>query len=298
MFRAPFYHATFRKVVSGFGKLFADIYVVRRWDSGMEKERIKVPLAYGPAEKYLGRTIEDPDLQRGYSVTLPRMSFQINSIQYDSMRKLNTLKKNVKPIEDEQGNVIRQYQGVPYKITMELSILCKYVDDANQIIEQILPWFTPGYTITINSIPEMDYKDDVGIVLSSVSLADNYEDDWKNRRSIIWTLSFEIKAMFYGPIAEKKVITKVQTDIHHVENSIFNLDEEQLSVIPRSSRVTIEPGDPKAEYNEDFGYTINTQFFEDGKTYNSATGQDEDATYKLSPDPIEFLGKVGRPKLS
>lgn len=295
MFNQPFYHSTLKKLVSGFGKLFSNIYVVRVNSNSTEKERIKVPLAYGPAEKYLPRVDEDPTLDRGYAIKLPRMSFEIKSVQYDNTRKLNTIKKNVQPVEDDPGTVLRQYQGVPYEIQIDLSILCKYIDDANQIVEQILPWFTPAYTITLNSIPEMNYQDDVPVVLTAVNLADNYEDDWKNRRDVIWTLSFSLKTMFYGPVVDKKLITKAQLDIH---TTLTHSLEGNVTGIPRQTRITVEPEDKTAEYNEDFGYSIVVEGFEDGKSFNPVEGGDDEASFKISPKSAEYVSKVGRPKLS
>lgn len=297
MFKSHFYHSSLKKIVAGFGKLFSDIYIVRRYPSGVEKERIKVPLAYGPSEKFLARFAEDPELDRGFSIKLPRMAFQIQSVQYDSTRKLNTIKKNVQPIQDDQGNVIRQYQGVPYKINVDLFILCKYIEDANQIVEQILPWFTPAYTITINSIPSMNYKDDVPVVLSSVSLSDNYEDDWKNRRDVTWTLSFSIDAMFYGPVAEKKVVTSVQTDFRLSSTSAELSLEEFRAASPRVVRMTTEPADQFVTYEEDFGYSVEVEQFNDGKAYNPVTGLDEDAAVTFKPAAVKYKGKTGRPKL-
>lgn len=296
MFNQPFYHASFKRFVSGFGKLFSNIYVVRTHSSGTEKERIKVPLAYGPSEKYLVRDKEDPTLNRGYQIKMPRMSFEIKSIQYDSSRKLNTIKKNVQPIEGDQGTVIRQYQGVPYNITIDLSILSKYIDDANQIVEQILPWFTPGYTITVNTIPEMNYKDDIAVVLNSVALADNYEENWTTRRDIIWTLSFTVKAIFYGPIVDKKLITKVQADVYAVSG--IDLYEDNLTGVPRHIRYTAEVTPGSGEYDEDFGYIEYSKSYDDGQRYNAIVGRDEPASTKISPEPIEDVSKVGRPKLS
>lgn len=299
MFRAPFYHATLRKVVASFGKLFANIYVVRAFDTGTEKERIKVPLAYGPASKFLARLQEDPDLNRGFSIKLPRMSFEIKTVQYDATRKLNTLKRNVQPVDGTQDYVVRQYQGVPYKITMELSILCKYIDDANQIVEQILPYFTPAYTITINSIPDMKYQDDVAVTLSSITLSDTYEDNWQDRRDITWTLTFDVNVLFYGPVVEKKVVTTVQTDLHPAYLSHDLTQDAQLSGLPRISRITVEPESENTTYqDEDFGYTVHKESFVDGQVYNPQTGTDEPAATKLTPDSIKDVGKVGRPKLS
>lgn len=296
MFNAPFYHSTFKRLVAGFGKLFADIHVVRRFPNGVEKERMKVPLTYGPAERYLARLMEDPDLMRGYAIKLPMMSFEIKTIQYDSARKLNTIKKNIQPIPDKLGNVIRQYQGVPYKIGIDLSILCKYIDDANQIVEQILPWFTPAYTITLNTIPEMNYKDDFPVILQAVNLNDNYEDDWKTRRNVTWTLSFEVAGMFYGPVVEKKLITNVQTDIH-AYNAEQNPDSlEQRTNIPRQSRLTAAVEDAE-NYQDDFGYSIEKFNFNDGLVYDPKTDTDVKPKVTFKPKSAKYKGKVSRPKL-
>ena len=299
MFRHTFYHATMKKLVASFGKIFSSIYVIRTYPSGTEKERIKVPLIYGPAEKFLVRLQEDPDLARGFAFKMPIISFQISTLQYDASRKLNTIKRNVQPIDGNQNYVIRQYQGVPYKITMELSILSKYIDDANQIVEQILPYFTPAYTITLNSIPGMNYTDDVAITLSSVSMADNYEEDWKERRNIVWTINFDVNAIFYGPVVEKKVVTKVQTDLHAAYLSQDLTQDEELTNIPRITRIKVKP---EAEYStyqdEDFGYTVELESFVDGKVFNPETGQDEDAAALLKPQSVKELGKVGRPKVA
>lgn len=283
MFGNPFYHHTMKKVVASFGAIFANIFVVKRSENGNEIERIKVPLAYGPADRYLVRTIEDPDLTRRYAIKLPRMSFEIKSLQYDSSRKLNTLKTNIASI-NQQGVVAKQYQGVPYKISMELSIISKYIDDANQIVEQILPWFTPAFTVTINSIPGMNYKDDIPITLSAISFSDNYEDDWKNRRDIIWTLSFDIQMMFYGPVVDKSIVTTAITDIFNA--SSVDLNSNQTQNVSRVARSTLEVTPPTATFLDDFGFVETIENFSDGNVRDPITGQDVPLTNKLSPSFI------------
>jgi hypothetical protein len=279
MFGSPFYHHTMKKIVASFGALFANIFVVKRSTNNNELERIKVPLAYGPADRYLVRTIEDPDLTRRYSIKLPRMSFEIKSLQYDSSRKLNTLKTNIAAINNTQGSVLRQYQGVPYKISIDLSIISKYIDDANQIIEQILPWFTPAFTVTINSIPGMNYKDDIPITLTSLSLSDNYESDWNSRRDIIWTLSFDIQMMFYGPIVDKSIITTAITDI-------FNSSSNSVGDVARISRSTLEVTPQNATFLDDFGFIETIENFSDGLVKDPSTGNDVILIKQLTPDSI------------
>lgn len=298
MFRTTFYHSTLKKIVAGFGKIFTNLHVVRTYQTGTEKERIKVPLVYGPAEKYLVRLEEDPTLDRGFAFKFPVMAFEITNIQYDANRKLNTIKKNVQPIDGVQNYVIRQYQGVPYKITMTLSILSKYIDDANQIVEQILPYFTPAYTITLNSIPGMNYQDDVAITLTSINLQDNYQEDWKERRNIIWTVTFDVNAMFYGPVIEKKIVTKVQTDIHATYLGQDITKDELLTNIPRISRITTEPESPLDNYQDEyFGYTTEFESFIDGKVFDPKSGEDVDASVNLKATTLGEVSKVGRPKL-
>lgn len=273
MFHSPFYHFTMRKVVASFGSLFSNIFIVKRDKDGKEVERLKVPLAYGPAERYIVRNQEDPELSRNYAIKLPRMSFEIKSLEYDSQRKLNTLRKNVQSLPDDPATVVRQYQGVPYKMTVELSIISKFVDDSNQIIEQILPWFTPAYTVTIRSIPNMNFLDDVAITLNGLNLQDNYEDDWTTRRDVIWTLSFDLKVMFYGPIKQAPVIQRAIQDIYAASGDLT--DPEVLAKQSRAIRSTIMPKPDDVTYVEEFGYTETIETFTDGKRLNPITGEDE-----------------------
>lgn len=296
MFGKPFYHYTLRKVVASFGALFTNIFVVKRSRNGNEIERIKVPLAYGPAERYLVRNLEDPDLNRNYSVKLPRMSFQITGIEYDSQRKLNTLKKNSVPIENDPGGVIRQYQGVPYKLTIELSILSKYIDDANQIVEQIFPWFTPAFAVTVNSIPGMNYKDDIAIVLNSVNMQDNYDEDWVARRDIVWTLSFDVKIMFYGPMVDKQLITKAITDVYNA-GGIDIQNPAQRDQLARVGRATVEPTPDNATYVDEFGYVEKYEGFFDSLRRDTVTGDDVELLRKISPDSIDSGERVAPPTL-
>lgn len=294
MFGKPFYHNTLRKIVATFGSIFANVYVIKRSSNLNESERIKVPLSYGPAERFLVRIQDDPELDRSYAIKLPRMSFEIKSIDYDSQRKLNTIKRQAAPIENTSGTVLSQYQGVPYKLTMELSILSKYIDDANQIVEQILPWFTPTFTVSINSIPQMEYKDDIPITLIGVNLQDNYEDDWKTRRDIIWTLTFDVKMMFYGPIVDKNIITKSIIDTYAA--TYVDIDDHmQRQTIPRIFRETAEISPSTATFVDPFGYTETIQSFSDSLRRDPVTGQDVPITHIISVPIISSKGKIYTP---
>lgn len=296
MFGKPFYHHTFKKLVASFGAIFANIFIIKRATNGKEIERLKVPLAYGPAERYLVRTTENPQFDRDYAAKLPRMSFEIKNIEYDAQRKLNTIKSNIAEIDENQKQVFRQFQGVPYQITMELSILSKYIDDANQIVEQILPWFTPAFTITLNSIPGMNYKDDVPVTLVSVSMQDNYEEDWKTRRDIVWTLTFTLKTIFYGPVIDRNVITRSITDTY-VASFVDLQNNSELQAVARTGRAIAEVTPEGATFLDDYGYTETLQGFSDAKVRDAQTGNDVAVRNLVQPNIIESTQKIREPKL-
>ena len=206
-----FYHETIRKVVIGFGTLFNDIHITRKDSSGNVQQSMKVPLAFGPKQKFLVRLREDPNIAKSVAITLPRIGFEIGAISYDPARKLNKIQK-VKKAGTSGNKVDTQYMPVPYNIDFELYAMSKNSDDALQIVEQILPYFQPEYTITINDIVQMSNKRDVPIILTGISYEDNYEGDFTERRAIIYTLSFTAKAYLYGPVISGQVVTKVQVD--------------------------------------------------------------------------------------
>lgn len=297
MFGTPFYHSTMKKMMATFGSLFKDVYVVRRHANGNEKERIKVPLAYGPAQKYLIKTQQDPELDQNYAIKLPRMSFEIQAIQYDANRKLNTIKVNTSPTPDFPNKVLRQYQGVPYNISVNLMIMSKNIDDANQIVEQIFPWFTPSYTVTVDTIPGMEYKDDVPVTLRSVQMSDNYNGDFLTRRDVLWTLAFDIRTWFYGPIKDKNIITKVQTDILSAPNGTDLSSSTMREALPRNVRITITPDNPNTFLGDSFGYAEEVEHFEDGMHFDPVLGQDIPAAIRLKPGGIKSKNKIGKAKL-
>jgi hypothetical protein len=262
-----------------------------------EVEKLHVPLSYGPTERFLVRLNSDPNLDRAYAIKLPRMAFEITSVSYDSSRKLNTIKKQISSKDDQNSNVNHQYNGVPYNIGIGLSIISKYIDEANQIFEQIIPWFTPAFAITINSIPELNYKDDVPIILQSVTLEDSYSEDWSTRRQVIWNLSFNVKAMFYGPITSKPLVTKVITDTYASSLSQELDDPMQKQLIPRVFRTTTEINPLTAKFTDDFGYTEVTQAFNDYKIRDPETGIDVEVQHRLDMDVIPSTSKVYKPTI-
>ena len=265
MLGTTFYHETIRKCVVGFGTLFNDIHITRKDSSGNVAQAMKVPLAYGPKQKFLVRLREDPNITKSVAITLPRIGFEIGTIAYDPTRKLNKIQKVKKP--GTAGNKVdSQYMPVPYNIDFELYAMSKNSDDALQIVEQILPYFQPEYTITINDIVQMNNKRDVPIILTGITYEDNYEGDFAERRAIIYTLSFTAKAYLYGPVTSGQVITKVQVD---------QFSDSATAAPKREQRYTVTPDPATADFDDDFGFNETSSFFSDAKTYNPTTGQDE-----------------------
>lgn len=273
MFKNYFYHKGLRKIVVVFGTLFNNIQVVRTDASNDEVKRIKVPLSYGPKEKFIARTQQDPALLRPIDIILPRMSFQITTIQYDGTRKLNSILQNVKV--ETSALLKKQFTGVAYNVGFEVSIMVKNQDDGLQIVEQILPFFTPDFTISYVPISELAFKEDMPIVLNGVAMADNYDADWMTRRDIIWTLNFTAQTFLYGPIKTQGVIKKAQVDILLPPGSGPVTDEEVLKT-PRQIRVTTEPDPLTADADDDFGFTETFEQFADGRKYNPVTDTDDD----------------------
>ena len=212
MFGSTYYHEILRKTIVSFGTLFNDIHIVRKDAAGAVVQSMKVPLAYGPKQKFLVRLREDATLDKKIAVTLPRIGFEISSIEYDGSRKLSKVTK-IRKVKGTTGKQVdTQYSPVPYNIGFELFIMAKNSDDGVQIVEQILPYFQPEYTVTINAIPEMDIVRDVPIILTTTNYEDVYDGDFITRRSIIYTFSFQAKTYLYGPVATAGVVQKVTID--------------------------------------------------------------------------------------
>ena len=214
MLGQQFYHETTRKVIISFGTLFNNINLVRKNNSGTVIQTMKVPLAYGPKQKWLTRLDADADLASKVAITLPRLGFEIQNLAYDPTRKLNRVQKFKKVKTGKSNTLDTQFMPVPYNIGFQLYILSKQSDDALQIVEQILPFFQPEYTVSIREVPDMDIVRDVPIVLNSIGYEDTYEGDFTTRRAIIYTFQFTAKSYVYGPVTTAKPITKVQADTY------------------------------------------------------------------------------------
>jgi hypothetical protein len=209
-----FYHGLIRKTIVAFGSLFSDIYIDRKQGdsvTGTTLQRLQIPLAYAPKEKWIVRIDSDPNLEQHTYTTLPRMSFEISGYSYDSQRKLNRMQK----ITCGDGTSTQDfiYTPVPYNVDISLYILTKTQEDGLQILEQILPTFTPEYTLSINAVPEMNIVQDIPIVLNSVSVSDEYDGDFQTRRFVTHTLTFTLKMNLFGGTSNQNVITEVNANI-------------------------------------------------------------------------------------
>lgn len=208
IFGDHFYHAILRKSVAVFGTLFNNIYVVRRASDNRVVDKQRVPLSYGPRQKFLARIDQQADLSDPkVAIKLPRMSFEITNLAYDSTTKTNTLNKITTTSDTSTRTSVSQV--TPYIVDMQLNIMAKNQDDALQIMEQILPTFQPVYNISVKLIDDINKSFDVPITLQSVSLNDDYEGDYTTRRVLIYTLDFSMKIKFFGDTSKSGIITQV-----------------------------------------------------------------------------------------
>ena len=250
-----FYHSTIKRAVSVFGTLFNNI-TIKRSDGKV----IPVPLAYGPRSRWIARLQSTLDpTAKAVAISLPRMGFELSSIEYDSTRKL-TKKTQFRSADTTNPQKMNyQYSPAPYNLGFTLSILVKNTDDGLQIIEQILPYFTPDYTVTINTVPSMNDKRDVPIILTSVSQEDTYEGDLETRQALTYTLEFTMKNYIYGPVTDSEVIrtAKVRTYLEKGTGKISTQDEDGRDV-----EQIVTPIPNEAEVGDSITYNEVTEWFE------------------------------------
>jgi len=289
MFGSQFYNQSLRKYIVMFGNMFNDIVVQRLNNAGTTIQTIPVPIAYGPKEKFLVRLAQDPDLDRQVGIQLPRIGFEVTSYTYDSTRRLQHTIRNAK-VDSSDSNITNyQWTPVPYNLGVTLSIFVRNADDGAQILEQILPYFGPEWTNSVNLIPSMGIKMDVPTVLNGVSVEDTYEGDFVTRRALIYNLDFIIKGYFYGPVRKSGIIKRVQVDMM-AANGHGDVTSTDISQTGRHHRIVITPGQfangapttnsaASISYslisaNDDFGFATNTFFYTDAKKYNPYQGED------------------------
>ena len=208
-----FYHEIIRKTIITFGTLFNDIRIKHEDRNNNTVNDIKVGLSYGPMQKFLAKLQQQEELKKSVGITLPRMSFEMTDISYDSTRK-SGVTQTFKAVDNTDNKLKKVFLPVPYNIGFELNIYCKLNDDALQIVEQILPFFQPSFNLTVDLVESIGEKRDVPIVLDSITFQDDYEGDFSTRRALIYTLRFTAKTYLFGPIASSTegLIKKVTVD--------------------------------------------------------------------------------------
>ena len=316
MLGTTYYHQTIRKYVAVFGTLFNDINVVRRDASDVIKEQIKVPIAYSPRDRWIlrlrrARGVSGTD--EAVAMSLPRMGFDLTAITYDGTRKLNTLGQ-VYSANTAAGTstLMKQYNPVPYNFDFSLYSMVTSAEDGAQIFEQIVPFFTPEFTVTVNLIPSMNIAPDVTMVLNGVQIEDNYQGDFQTTREIIWTLNFTMKGYVYPDVKTGSVVKTVIVNLRMPGDSevpepeyiiledsttfstnylILNADagspdatgtmrilnessSESVGAAGIKSRYTVTPGPSDATANDDFGFTETMEYFNDNIDNNPVTGLD------------------------
>ncbi len=316
MLGITYYHQTIRKYVAVFGTLFNDINVVRRDASDVIKEQIKVPIAYSPRDRWIlrlrrARGVSGTD--EAVAMSLPRMGFDLTGITYDGTRKLNTLGQ-VYSANTAAGTstLMKQYNPVPYNFDFSLYSMVSNAEDGAQIFEQIVPFFTPEFTVTVNLIPSMNIAPDVTMVLNGVTIEDNYEGDFQTTREIVWTLTFTMKGYVYPDVKTGSVVKTVIVNLRMPGDSeippaeyiiledsttlttnylLLNADAGSpnatgtMKVLNESSsaavgaagiksRYTVTPGPGDATANDDFGFTETMEFFNDNIDNDPVTGLD------------------------
>ena len=267
MFGTHFYNEGLRKLTIAFGQIFNNVIIQNTSSTGAITKRIRVPLAYAPKEKFLVRLEQQANLSqdREVAVTLPRMGFEITGLQYDASRKINKMQKTIRVKSGEDGKKMEyNYAPVPYNISFNLYSFTATAENGLQIIEQILPFFQPEYTVTMNVVPEMQLVRDIPIILNSVNYEDTYNGEFTQRRAVIYTLGFTAKTYLYGPMSNQKVIKEVQAD----------LGADTAAPLTRDERIIVVPNPTTADADDDFGFTTSLSFFADGKRYNPSSDSD------------------------
>lgn len=255
MFGTHFYHKRVRTAVAVFGSLFNNLYVLRTNSSNEVISQVKVPLSYAPKRNFLERLqnmSNGEDAERRVAMKLPRMSFEITSMTYDSIRQLPKTNTFSTAIDGDNNKRNKFFAATPYDITFDVNIYAKSQDDALQIVEQIIPYFNPQYTVSVKpfgtSHPEI--KEDVPIVLSGVVMSDDFEGSIGDRRTIVYTLTFTMKIAFYGPVSDSKLIREVNNNLYILAGDSDREDfQYRMQLTPTPSGVSVD-----SDYGFSFTY--------------------------------------------
>ena len=228
-----FYHEILRRTIISFGTLFNNISIQKKDGSDNAISTMKVPLAYGPTQKFLARLEQSADLNKSTAISLPRMSFEFTGLTYDSSRKLTSTRTIQVKDPSTKKNVKKVYTPVPYNMSFELSIMSKLNDDALQIVEQILPYFQPAFTLTVELVDDINEKRDIPVVLENITMQDDYDGDFTSRRVLLYTLRFSAKTYLFGPVSKAEPI-KTATLTYLTGDKAKSKRETQYTVVPRA----------------------------------------------------------------
>jgi hypothetical protein len=259
-----YYHEIIRKTIISFGTLFNNISIRHKDSSDDVVSELKVPLAYAPVQKFLARLEQQGDLNKPVAITLPRLSFEMTDISYDPSRKSGV----TQTFKASDGtNLKKVFMPVPYNIGFELNLLSKLNDDALQVMEQILPYFQPAFTLTVDLVSSIGEKRDIPIILDNISFQDDYEGDFSTRRALIYTLKFTAKTYLFGPISDTTdgLIKKVQVDIS---------SSNDISTAKREMRYTATPDPIDAGPDDNFGFDEGWEFLTDSLSYSPTQQKD------------------------
>lgn len=255
-----FYNEILRRTIISFGTLFNNISIQHKDSSDSVASVVKVPLAYGPTQKFLARIEQSPDLNKPSAITLPRMSFEFTGLTYDPSRKVTTTTAFTVKDPNDGSESKKTYMPVPYNMQFELSIMTKLNDDALQIVEQILPYFQPAYNLSVELVEAIQEKRDIPVVLENITMQDDYEGDFSQRRVLLYTLRFTAKTYLFGPSSSAtKDIIKKATVSYLTGTDLSNTTREvSYSVVPRA--IKNYTGDPATTISADI--TAATKTFE------------------------------------
>lgn len=289
--QSPFRNNLTRRYVALFGTLFNNIQISRPDSEGNNVQTIRVPIAYGPKEKWMRRRVEDPDFDREIGIQFPRIGYELTGLSMDSSKRIVPIQKIV-ALADDNDSLYDRFVFTPYILTFSLFLISTSTDDVVQMVEQIIPFFVPDFTVTVSPDSEMStINDDIPIVMNpGIDIQDEYIGDFEERRTLIYTLTFDMHVRYYGPRVQTGIIKKTQIDLLVAPGSGPVTDEE-VAKSPRSERITIQPGltangeptnfaNNSIDYRlikatDDWGFVEELEFFVDEKKYNPITGKDE-----------------------
>ena len=274
-----FYNEILRRTIISFGTLFNSITIKQTNSSDNVVSVVRVPLAYGPTQKFLARLEQSPELSKSTAMTLPRMSFEFTGLTYDSTRKVSTTQQYTVKDPDNGSESKKVFMPVPYNMQFELSIMTKLNDDALQIVEQILPYFQPAYNLSVELVESIQEKRDIPIILENITMQDDYEGDFTTRRVLLYTLRFTAKTYLFGPVttATKDIIKKATVGYLSGTDTSNTTREITYSVVPRA--VKNYTGDAATTLSVDISKTTKTFEVEDAsgltaKTYIDVDGEE------------------------